>query len=247
MSDDKEIVISLKLNRHALIGALVGIVIGSLGTLGASKIVGASWGSSARTIPVAANTGAAAPTPAQGQPSAPSAPAAITVTAGDHIRDNKNAKVVLVEYSDFECPFCGRHHPTMQNIMKKYGNKVAWVYRHFPLSFHPQAMPAALASECAAEQGKFWEFADEVFANQSALQGGQPYLEGLAGKLGLNADKYKSCIAAQKYLSRIQKDQQEGGTYGVDGTPATFVNGTLVSGAVPEAQLTSIIDQALAK
>ena len=238
MSDGKEIVITL--NRHLVIGLLCGVIVGSLGTLGVSRLAGAS--SAPRTIPVAAN-----PTPAgdTGAPT-PGKPVSITITKDDHIRGNKNAKVVLVEYSDFECPFCGRHDPTMQAVFKKYGDKVAWVYRHFPLSFHPQAMPAALASECASEQGKFWEFSDKVFANQDKLQGGATYLEQVGKDLGLNMDKYKSCISSQKYLSRIQADQQQGSTYGVDGTPATFVNGQLVSGAVPQASLEAAIDQALA-
>lgn len=241
MSDGKEIVITL--NRHLVIGLLIGIVVGSLGTLGISKLAGArfSFGDSP-TFPIAAN-----PTPNPGGSAAPTAPVSITITKDDHIRGNKKAKVVLVEYSDFECPFCGRHHPTMQNILNKYGDKVAWVYRHFPLSFHPQAMPAALASECASEQGKFWEFADEVFPNQDKITSDTDYLNKVGQKLGLNMDKYKSCITSQKYLARVQADQTQGGSYGVDGTPATFVNGQLVSGAVPEANLTALIDQALAK
>ena len=91
------------------------------------------------------------------------------VTNDDWVRgDLKKAKVVLVEYSDFECPFCGRHHPTMQSLMNTYGDDIAWVYRHFPLSFHPQAMPAALASECVGEQlgdDGFWAFGDRLFEN----------------------------------------------------------------------------------
>ncbi len=241
MSDGKQIVITL--NRHLVIGLLVGIAIGSLGTLGFSKLAGASFGSGgSRTIPIVAN-----PTPGpDGTTPTPAQPVSITVTKDDHIRGNKDAKVVLVEYSDFECPFCGRHDPTMQAISKKYGDKVAWVYRHFPLSFHAHAMPAAIASECASEQGKFWEFSDKVFANQDKLTGGATYLEQVGKDLGLNMDKYKSCISSQKYLPRIQADQAQGSSYGVDGTPATFVNGQLVSGAVPEASLTAIIDQALA-
>ncbi len=242
MSDGKEIVITL--NRHLIMGLLVGVTIGSLGTLGVSRLAGASFGDGGvRTIPVATNPApggdAAVPAPAK--------PVSITVTKDDHIRGKANAKVMIVEYSDFECPFCGRHNPTMQSIMKKYGDKVAWVHRHFPLSFHAQAIPAALASECASEQGKFWEFSDKVYANQDKLAGGAAYLEQVGKDLGLNMDTYKSCISSQKYLSRVQADQAQGSALGVDGTPATFINGQLVSGAVPEASLTAIIDQALAE
>ncbi len=176
------------------------------------------------------------------QPSAQLAP----VTADEHIRgDITKAKVVLVEYSDFECPFCERHHPSMQQALDEYGDDVAWVYRHFPLSFHPQAYPSALASECAAEQGKFWEYGDELFANQ-ALLGDDYYLE-LAGDLGLNVGQFTDCYETEKYADIIDADQASGALAGVNGTPATFVNGVLVSGAVPYSTLQDAIEEALAE
>lgn len=168
------------------------------------------------------------------------------VTNEDHVRgDLKKAKVVIVEYSDFECPFCGRHHPTMQQVMDEYGDDVAWVYRHFPLSFHPEANPAALASECAAEQGKFWEYADELFANQDSLAEG--YYSQLAGELGLNQNKFDDCLESAKYQAVVDADTATGAAAGVNGTPATFINGQLISGAVPFASLKTVIDAELAK
>ena len=182
------------------------------------------------------NTGGTAPAAAELAP----------VTADEHIRgDITKAKVVLVEYSDFECPFCSRHHPSMVQAMEEYGDDIAWVYRHFPLSFHPQARPSALASECAAEQGKFWEYADELFANQDQL--GDAYYTQLAGELGLNTGEFTECYESERYADIVDADQATGATAGVSGTPATFVNGVLVSGAVPYSTLQSAIEDMMAE
>jgi protein-disulfide isomerase len=199
----------------------------------------------------AANTGtprAAAPTVVQPTADAPE-PAAgplAEVTSADHVRGNlKTAKVVLVEYSDFECPFCSRHHPVMQQVIDTYGDDVAWVYRHFPLSFHPEAMPAAIASECAAQQGKFWEYGDALIAGQDKL--GAAFYADLATQLGLNMNKFNSCLTDPATQALVDEDIQSGSTAGVSGTPATFVNGQLVSGAVPFASFKQMIDAELAK
>lgn len=168
------------------------------------------------------------------------------VTGDEHIKggDLASAKVVLVEYSDFECPFCERHHPSMQQLLDEFGDDVVWVYRHFPLSFHPDARPAALASECADEQGKFWEYGDALFANQDKL--GDDYYVELAGTLGLNVNQFTTCYDSEKYADKIDADYATGMTAGVNGTPATFVNGQLVSGAVPYETLQAIVEQAIA-
>jgi protein-disulfide isomerase len=133
----------------------------------------------------------------------------------------------------------------MQKIMEDYGDQVAWVYRHFPLSFHPEALPGANAAECASEQGKFWEYTDELFANQDKL-GGDYYSE-VAQKLGLNVKQFNDCFDSSKYQDHIEADQATGRTAGVTGTPATFVNGQFVSGAVPYSTFKQIIDAELAK
>ncbi len=165
------------------------------------------------------------------------------ITSSDHIRGNKDAKVVLIEYSDFQCPYCARHHPNMKELIDEYSNDIAWVYRHFPISSHANAFPASVASECANEQGKFWEFADALFENQSQL--GDDYYVELAGTLGLKTTSFQSCIDSGKYDEFIKQQQVGGATAGVDGTPATFVNGQLVTGAVPYETLKGIIDAAL--
>lgn len=173
-------------------------------------------------------------------------------TDKDHVRgDLKKAKVVLVEYSDFQCPYCGKHDPTMQQIVKEYGDQVAWVYRHFPLAFHANAVPVALASECASEQGKFWEFADAMYADLEAISGDAEattaFVNKTASNLKLDTKKFSVCVSTAKYQSVVDSQTTSGRTAGVNGTPATFVNGTLVSGAVPYASMKKLIDEAIAK
>lgn len=175
------------------------------------------------------------------------------VTDADHVRgDLSKAKVVIVEYSDFECPFCSRHHPTLVDIFDDYGSDIAWVYRHFPLSFHPEANPSALASECANEQGMFWEYADALFENQDQL--GDAYFKSLAKDLGMKTSQFNDCYDTAKYQDVIDADVASGRAAGVSGTPATFINGVLVAGsngssvgAAPKSTFTAIIDAALAK
>lgn len=181
--------------------------------------------------------------PTAGQPTAAPAKVNFTITKDDHVLGASNAKVTLVEFSDFECPYCSALAPTLGQILKDYAGKVRLVYKQFPLSFHQYAAKAAEASECASEQGKFWEMHDLMFANQSQLS--DTIFSTWAKQLGLNVSKFDSCVSSNKYAARIQADQQLGSQSGVDGTPATFVNGQLVSGAVPYADFKSIIDAAL--
>lgn len=163
----------------------------------------------------------------------------------DHILGNKNAKVTLVEYSDFECPFCGRFYPTVKQAMQNFSGKIRLVYRHFPLTqIHPEAEPAAMASECADEQGKFWEFHDKLFENQTQL--GSAYYSQVARDLGLNVTKFSDCLSTKKYLQKVQSQAATGDAAGVRGTPHTLVvgpNGEVVpiSGAQPYSALEAAI------
>jgi protein-disulfide isomerase len=200
----------------------------------------------AMTKPAAAPA-AVAPTPsgAQAAPTPPANPIVnIQLKADDHAKGVKTAKVTIVEYSDFQCPYCGRAEPTVEQILTTYGKDVYFVYRHFPLSFHPNARPAALASECAAEQGKFWEFHDLAYANQDKL-GAQQYIDW-ATQLKLDVDKFKTCVDSQKYAQRVDEDFTQGQTDGVTGTPAFFINGQLIAGAYPFDSFKQIIDAKLA-
>lgn len=178
----------------------------------------------------------------------PKAPAQdVVITDADHSIGPKDAKVTIVEYSDFQCPYCGKHHTTIKSLQEKYKDQVRFVFRHFPLSFHENAQPAALASECASEQGKFWEMHDKLFDNQSSLS--SELYSKLAKELGLNTGQFEDCIKTNKYEQAITDDLSSGLASGVEGTPATFVitadKQTLVSGAVPQSQVESAINQAL--
>lgn len=189
-------------------------------------------------------------------PTAPTAPAeekvgeVVPVTSADHVRGPSNATLTLIEYSDFECPFCARFHATMKQLMadSAYKNKVRWVFRHYPLSFHANANGAALAAECASEQGKFWEFADKLYENQSSL--GDALYTKVAGDLGLSASKFDSCYTAKKYQSVVDDDRDGGNTAGVTGTPGTIImapdgSKTLIPGALPIEQVKAMVDSAL--
>ena len=168
------------------------------------------------------------------------------VTDDDYIQGNKNAKVTLIEISDFQCPYCERHVPTIEQILKEYGDQVRVVWRHFPLtSIHPYAQKAAEAAECAGEQGKFWEMHDILFDNQSALDTAS--LKSYAKDLGLNQTQFDSCLDDGKYTSKVQAQAQEAVAAGVTGTPATFVNSQIVKGAYPFDTFKQIIDAELAK
>ena len=168
----------------------------------------------------------------------------IAITDSDHIRGNKNASVNIIEFSDFQCPYCSSFHKTMQQVMKNYPDDVKWVYKHFPLdSIHPYARKAAEASECAAEQDKFWEYADKLFDNQSSIN--QNYFSKAAGEIGLNTNQFDKCLDSGKYKSRVDADYQQGIKAGVRGTPGNFINGQSVPGALPYEQMESIIDNLL--
>ena len=162
----------------------------------------------------------------------------------DHIRGDKNAKITVIEYSDFECPFCSRFHPTMKQLIS--ANKdVSWVYRHFPLtSIHSNAQKAAEASECAADQNKFWEYADKLFENSPNI--GRAQLTAIAKEVGLNVSKFDKCVDSGEKADRVQADATDAQGAGGTGTPfSVIVKGDQqipISGAVPLAQIQSIVD-----
>ena len=193
-----------------------------------------------------------APTPTPSPSPSPQVQGAVapvqdfSITKDDHVRGEFEAPITLVEYSDFECPFCERHYPTLKKILSDYAGQVRLVYKHFPLGFHPNAQKAAEASECADEQGKFWEYHDKLFANQPGGYGLDKFKQW-AEDLDLNVAKFNDCLDAGKYAGKVQADETDGQGRGVQGTPATFVNGQLVSGAVPYESFQSVIDQILNK
>ena len=174
------------------------------------------------------------------------------VTERDHIRGNKNAKVTIVEFSDYECPFCKRLHPTLKQIVEEFDGDVRWVYRHFPLtSIHSRAFAASIASECVARLGgnnAFWTFTDEVFSNQQNL--GSALYEGIVSNLGLSVDSFRSCIGSDEIAKSVEKDYQNAIDSGGRGTPFVVVINEKgetfpFSGALPYQQVLSIIESAL--
>ncbi len=179
---------------------------------------------------------------AENRPSGPS-----VVADGDaHAIGSEDAPVLIQEWSDFECPFCGRFYSdAYQQIKTQYidTGKVRLEFHHFPLSFHQLAMPAAVAAECAGEQGKFWEYHDKIFEQQSGMNA---FSFGIwADELGLNRADFDSCVESGKHEPRILADMQAGQAGGVQGTPGFLVNGKLVSGAQPFAVFQQIIEAEL--
>ena len=154
-----------------------------------------------------------------------------------------DSKVKLVEFSDFECPFCSRAATAVHDVKQKYGDKVHFVFRQFPLSFHPHAKLSAEASLAAHAQGKFWEFHDKVFANQKQLD--RPALEGYAKELGLNVDDFKKALDEKKYQATVDAEQKLGEEVAVDGTPTIFLNGKRVRNPTDATELSKEIDEAL--
>ncbi len=159
------------------------------------------------------------------------------------IRGNPDAPVTVVEFSDFQCPFCVRSRPTVSKVRETYGDKVRWVFRHFPLDFHAQAEKAGEAAACAGEQGKFWQMHDLLWTNTAKLQ--VPDLKAHAATLGLDTAKFDQCLDSGTLAGLVHTDQLAGQTYGVSGTPAFFVNGRPLVGAQPFDAFAQVIDDEL--
>jgi protein-disulfide isomerase len=163
---------------------------------------------------------------------------------------NADAKVTIIEYSDYECPFCGRFYTQTEKLLRSEyidTGKARLVYKDFPLSsIHPTAQKAAEAARCAGEQGKYWEMHDLLFEKQDEWASlGAAKFKDYATTLSLDSTKYSSCIDSGKYASAVQKDFNEGSSFGVSGTPSFFINGIQVVGAQPYTVFKQIIDQEL--
>jgi protein-disulfide isomerase len=153
--------------------------------------------------------------------------------------------VTIVEFSDFQCPYCKQVQGTLKDLLAKYNGRVKLAFRDFPMrAIHPRAQTAAEASRCAEEQGKFWEYHDALFADQSKLDA--TGLASTARSMGLDEKSFQSCLASGKFKAQIETDLQDGGKAGVAGTPGFFVNGIFLSGSQPQAEFEKIIDSELA-
>ncbi len=198
-------------------------------------------------------TAPAAGTAAAPSPAAPAAPAApppalyrkVSVRADDPARGPKDAKLTVVLFSDFQCPFCSRVEPTLKQLEEAFPGQVRIVWKHQPLAMHPQAMPAALAAEAAREQGKFWPMHDRLFAGQATLS--PDAYEQSARAIGLDVKRFQAAVAAKRGAERIAQDQQEAAAVGANGTPTMFFNCRQVVGALPFERLRPIAEEELKK
>lgn len=188
-----------------------------------------------------------------GEPKKPEVGEIREVDSEDHIRGVGNARVTIIEYSDLECPFCKRFHPTMQKVVDKYPNDVRWVYRHFPLEMlHSKAKKEAEATECAGEQGKFWEMVDKIFevtpSNNGLSLDDLPKLAGEAGVMSV--PKFEACLESGKYAERVEEDLADAETAGARGTPYSVIIGPdgqkqPLSGAQPYESVKQAVDSLL--
>jgi len=164
--------------------------------------------------------------------------------AGAQVRGQDSAPVTLVEFSDFHCPFCRQVQPVLLQVLQKYGRRVRLVYKDMPIDgLHPQARGVAEAARCAADEGRFWEFHDKVYANPPDGSAGR--LQEYASQVGLDAQRFEACRSSRKYERDVQQDVQEGADLGITGTPAFFINGRFLSGAQPVETFSRMIDEEL--
>jgi protein-disulfide isomerase len=155
-----------------------------------------------------------------------------------------NAPVTIIEFSDYECPYCKRATPTVEKVLTTYGDKIRFVHRDFPLSFHQHAQPAAEAARCAEAQGKFWEYNQKLFASEDLST---EKLKAMAKEVGLDPKKFDECVDKQQFKDAVARDQADGSAVGVTGTPAFFINGRMLSGAQPFEKFKEVIDEELAQ
>ena len=186
----------------------------------------------------------AAPAPAAARAGRPDPNKHYSVnTKGSPRRGPEKAQLEVVEFSDFQCPFCSRVNPTLNQINEEYGDQVAIVFKHLPLRMHSKAPAAHAAAEAAHRQGKFWEMHDLIFANQRELT--QQKYEEYAQQIGLDMDRFRKDAASPAVKKKVDADAAEAARLGVTGTPGFFVNGRFVSGAKPFESFKQLIDEEL--
>lgn len=167
----------------------------------------------------------------------------LTVGAAPFTRGPAEAPVTIVEFSDFQCPYCRNVQPTLKRIAESYGDKIRLVFKHLPLTdIHPRALPAALAAFCAGEQGAFWQYHDALFASDDLSP---EWLGQTAARLGLHPPRFESCLGSEKARAAVLGDAQEARRLGINGTPTFVINGQPVSGAVSFNEFKGLIDREL--
>ncbi len=217
------------------------ILVGSVDR--ATEGIAALGGTLANAAPAAAQAAPPAAAPRRGPD--PAKAYAVNTKGSPAKGGGANAAVTLVEFSDFQCPFCSRVTGTLDQIEKAYGDKVRIVFKHLPLRMHSRAPMAHAASEAANRQGKFWEMHDLIFENQRDLSEAA-YLR-YAGQIGMDVDQFKKDMASASVKARVDADAAEAAKLGVTGTPGFFVNGYFLSGAKPFSEFKRVIDEQIAK
>ena len=167
----------------------------------------------------------------------------VQIREHDHVRGRPDADIVIVEYGDFQCPYCARARPTLAALQKQYGERIALVYRHLPLDMHPYAQAAAEAAEAAASQGKFWQMHDALFEHQAQMAPAQ--LPLLAQGLGLDRARFDEEVATRRHRERIRAQAQEAKALGASGTPSFFINGERYQGDSDREALTAAVERYL--
>lgn len=167
----------------------------------------------------------------------------------DAIRGPADAPITLVEYSDFECPFCTRGFKTVQELMEKYDGKIRFIYKHLPLSFHQQAMIASKYYEAIRLQSKekAFKFHDAIFENQQGLRNGEKFLKDLAKKVGADMNKIAKDLESEAVKKRIEEDMAEAASFDMQGTPGFLLNGVPVRGAYPAGEFVKIVEKLVEK
>lgn len=164
----------------------------------------------------------------------------VQIQEDDHVRGSRDADVVIVEYGDFQCPYCARARTTLQELQQRHGERIALVYRHLPLGMHPNAEPAAEAAEAAGAQGKFWEMHDALFEHQAQVTPGQ--LPLLARAVGVDEARLEEELAQRRYRDRIKGQAEQGAALGAKGTPSFFINGERYEGDSDRESLTAAVE-----
>lgn len=248
--DNQKNEVSITLNRETIVNTSIAVLLGLLVILGwqvytLKASIDAELGTEkiAKAQPLPSGDTGLAPTPSQATVAA--------VSDSDYVRGNAKAKISLIEYSDYECPFCERFHPTAQQAVDEFNGEVNWVFRHFPLSFHPGSQKKAEAAECAGDLAgseAFWSLTDTLFADQS-LSVSQ--LAVVATSIGIEKGAFQECLDSGRMNAKVQASLAGGESAGVTGTPGTFVynnetgESILIPGALPYTQLEQAITQLL--
>jgi len=169
----------------------------------------------------------------------------IPVTEDDLARGPENAPLTVIEYADFDCPYCKTSYPVVERLLGEYAQQIRYVYRDFPLASHPRAVPAAMAAHCAGDQDKYWDYSQHLMLMRGDLSDAD--LTRRASDVGVDMAEFKACYEASRHEDRLQANMESGNRLGITGTPTFFINGRILIGAKPYEELKAVLDQELAR